>query len=161
MDTPPDPPSGRLDEHVHRYAVRAYYEDTDASGIVYHASYLRWFERARSDLVGLIGIDQRAAADAGVGFYAVTAMTIAFRAPARLGDVVMIETLAETVGAASAWLRQNARRDAALLCEARVRIGFVGPGLRPRRQPRAWRAAFAALAAPANMRPAKAPEDRP
>ncbi len=61
----PEPPSGCFDGTVHRFAVRAYFEDTDLSGVVYHANYLRWFERARSDMLRLLGIDQRAAADAG------------------------------------------------------------------------------------------------
>ena len=147
MPPPPEPASGRLDGPVHRYAVRVYYEDTDLSGVVYHANYLRWFERARSDLLRLIGIDQRAAVDNGTGYYAVAGMTLAFRAPARLGETVLIETTAEDVGAATARLRQRALRGETLLCEAEVRVGFVGPDLRPRRQPPDWRAAFTALAA--------------
>ena len=57
----PSPPSGLITGPVHRFTVRAYFEDTDLSGVVYHANYLRWFERARSDFVRLLGIDQRAA----------------------------------------------------------------------------------------------------
>jgi len=140
--TVPAPSEGLFDGPVHRFAVRAYYEDTDVSGIVYHANYLKWFERARSDLVRLIGIDQRAAQEAGEGTYAVSELTIRYRAPARLDDVVMIETRAEEVGAASCRLVQQALRGPALLAEARVRVGFVGPDGRPRRQPAPWRAAF-------------------
>ena len=127
---------------MHRYAVRAFFEDTDLSGVVYHANYLRWFERARSDLLRLLGIDQRAAYEAGEGAYAVADLTIRYAASARLDDVVMIETLPEEVGAASCRLHQRALRDGVLLADARVRVGFVGPDGRPRRQPRAWRAAF-------------------
>jgi acyl-CoA thioester hydrolase len=154
MLAPPEPASGRLDGPVHRYTVRVYYEDTDLSGVVYHANYLRWFERARSDLLRLIGIDQRAAVESGAGYYAVAGMNIAFRAPARFADTVIIESVAEAVGAATARLRQRALCAQVLLCEADVRVGFVGPDLRPRRQPPAWRAAFAALApgaAPASL----------
>ena len=61
------PPGGRLDGTAHYFPVRVYYEDTDLSGIVYHANYLKWFERARSDLLRLLGIDQRAAQEAGEG----------------------------------------------------------------------------------------------
>jgi acyl-CoA thioester hydrolase len=156
MLPPPDPASGRFDGPVHRYALRVFYEDTDLSGVVYHANYLRWFERARSDLLRLIGIDQRAAAENGAGFYAVAGMDIAFRAPARLDDTVLVETTVGQVGAASAKLVQRALREGALLCEAQVRVGFVGPDLRPRRQPSAWRAAFVALmpeAAPVTSTP--------
>ena len=139
------PQEGVLDGPVHRMALRVYYEDTDLSGVVYHANYLRWFERARSDLLRLLGIDQRAAIDAGEGSYAVAEMMIAYRAPARLGDAVLLESTAIEARAASCRMRQRAFCGETLLAEAGVRIGFVGPDLRPRRQPPQWRAAFAAL----------------
>ena len=72
MTSLPDPPSGSFEGAVHRFAVRVYFEDTDLSGVVYHANYLRWFERARSDMLRLLGVDQRAAQEAGEGAYAVT-----------------------------------------------------------------------------------------
>jgi len=140
--TVPVPAEGLFDGPVHLFAVRAYYEDTDLSGVVYHANYLKWFERARSDLVRLLGIDQRAAQETGEGTYAVSDLAIRYRAPARLDDVVTIETRAEEVGVASCRLLQRAARGETLLAEARVRVGFVGPDGRPRRQPAAWRAAF-------------------
>ncbi|MDE2405474.1 MAG: YbgC/FadM family acyl-CoA thioesterase [Sphingomonadales bacterium] len=150
MTSLPLPPGGRFDGPVHRYAVRAFFEDTDLSGMVYHANYLRWFERARSDMLRLLGIDQRAAQDAGEGAYAVSEATIRYRAPARLDDVVLIESVAEDIGAASVRLFQQAfRRDAddrlTLLADVRLRVGFVAPDGRPRRQPAAWRAAFATI----------------
>ena len=67
MTSPLLPTGGRFDGSLHRYAVRVYYEDTDLSGVVYHANYLRWFERARSDMLRSLGIDQRAAHEAGEG----------------------------------------------------------------------------------------------
>jgi acyl-CoA thioester hydrolase len=151
MTALPLPPGGTLDGPLHRYAVRAYFEDTDLSGVVYHANYLRWFERARSDLLRLLGIDQRAAQEAGEGAYAVADLAIRYLAPARLDEAVLIETAAEEVGAASCRLLQRAFRldgtdSGPLLAEARVRVGFVAPGGRPRRQPAAWRAAFARIA---------------
>ena len=149
MTSFPQPSSGSLDGPVHRFALRAYYEDTDLSGVVYHATYLRWFERARSDRLRLLGIDQRAAHEAGEGAYAVSEVTIRYLAPARLDDCVLIETHTEELGAASCRLRQLAFRNETLLAEARVRVGFVGPDGRPRRQPAPWRAAFAALLNPA------------
>ena len=63
----PLPPSGCFDSARHLYAVRVYFEDTDLSGVVYHANYLRWFARARSDMLRLLGIDQRGAQEAGEG----------------------------------------------------------------------------------------------
>ena len=147
---PPLPASGRFDGALHRFAVRAYFEDTDLSGVVYHANYLRWFERARSDMLRLLGIDQRAVHDAGEGAYAVSELTIRYAAPARLDDAVLIESRAEEIGAASCRMHQRALRldgDVAsvLLAETRLRVGFVGPDGRPRRQPKAWREAFATL----------------
>jgi acyl-CoA thioester hydrolase len=141
----PEPPGGRFDGPVHHYAVRAHFEDTDLSGMVYHANYLRWFERARSDMLRLLGVDQRAAQEAGEGAYAVADLTIRYYAPARLDDVVRIESRAEEIGAASCRMHQRALRGDQLLSEARLRVGFVGPDGRPRRQPAAWRAAFSTI----------------
>lgn len=145
MTSLPDPPSGRFDGSVHRFAVRVYFEDTDLSGVVYHANYLRWFERARSDMLRLLGIDQRAAQEAGEGAYAVADLSIRYLAPARLDDVVLIESRAEALRAASCRMHQRALRDDQLLSEARLRVGFVAPSGRPRKQPEAWRAAFTAI----------------
>ena len=142
----PQPPSGQFDGPVHRFAVRAYFEDTDLSGVVYHANYLRWFERARSDLVRLIGIDQRAAQEGGTGGYVVSDLSIRYLVPARLDDAVLIETRAEELRAASCRMIQRAFRGETLLAEMRVRVGFAGPDGRARRQPAAWRAAFAKIA---------------
>lgn len=127
---------------LHYFAVRAYYEDTDLSGVVYHANYLRWFERARSDLLRLLGIDQRAAVEASEGAYAVTEIAIRYASPARLDDDVLIETRVEELGAASCRMCQSAFRNGDLLARAQLRVGFVSPSGRPRRQPAAWRAAF-------------------
>jgi acyl-CoA thioester hydrolase len=154
MTSLPEPSSGRFDGPVHRFAVRVYFEDTDLSGVVYHANYLRWFERARSDMLRLLGIDQRAAQEAGEGAYAVADLTIRYVAPARLDDVVLIESRAEELRPASCRMHQRALRDDRLLSEARLRVGFVGPSGRPRKQPDAWRAAFASIApAPASEGP--------
>src|SRR3954471_19775991 len=136
----PEPASGRFDGPVHRFAVRAYFEDTDLSGVVYHANYLRWFERARSDMLRLLGVDQRAAFEAGEGAYAVADLSIRYLVPAKLDDVVIIESETEELRAASCRVRQRALRGDTLLTEARLRVGFVGPDGRPRRQPAPWRA---------------------
>ena len=145
MEMPCQPSAGTFEGPVHRWAMRVYYEDTDLSGVVYHANYLKWFERARSDMLRLIGVDQRRAIEAGEGSYAVADLAIRYVAPARLDDAVTIESTAESAGAASCRLRQRALRGDALLSEAQVRVGFIGPDLRPRRQPDAWRRAFSSL----------------
>jgi acyl-CoA thioester hydrolase len=151
----PAPPSGVFDGALHLFPLRVYYEDTDLSGIVYHANYLRWFERARSDMLRLLGIDQRTAAEAGEGTYAVADLSIRYLSPARLDDAVTIATTATELGAASVRLRQRAflaqpkgaesNRSEKLLAEATIRVGFVAPDGRPRRQPAQWRAAFDAV----------------
>lgn len=145
MKVNPVPSSGVIDEGVHRYALRVYYEDTDAGGVVYHANYLRWFERARSDLLECLEIDQRGALDAGEGLYTVAEAMLRYRAPARLGDAVVIETVAESVGRVSCVLRQIAWRGDARLCDATVKVGFISPDGRPRKQPAAWQQAFDSL----------------
>lgn len=147
MTSHPAYPAGLIDGQVHRFAVRAYFEDTDLSGVVYHANYLRWFERARSDFVRLLGIDQRAVNEAGEGAFAVADLAIRYFAPARLDDGVRIETTCEDLRAASCRMHQQAfREDGLLLSEARFRIGFVAPDGRARRMPEAWRAAFKTIA---------------
>ena len=138
----PQPLSGLFQGRLHLFPARVYYEDTDLTGIVYHANYLRWFERARSDLLRLLGIDQRAAVEAGEGHYAVAEMHIRSLAPARLDDALVIASEATELRSASVRLRQRALRDGNLLAEAAVRVGFISPDGRPRRQPSAWRAAF-------------------
>lgn len=138
----PHPTSGILDGSVHRYALRVFYEDTDAGGVVYHANYLRWFERARTDLLQLLGVDQREAIDSGVGLYTVSDATLRYLAPARLGDTIVLETVAETLRRVFVVMRQVAWRGETKLCEASFRVGFVSPEGRPRAQPEAWQKAF-------------------
>ena len=148
--TLPNLPDGTLEGDTHLYAVRVYYEDTDLSGITYHANYLRWFERARSDLLRRLDIDQRAAIEAGEGAYAVSAINLKYLRPARLDDDVLIETRCTELKAASCRMHQLAFRLAGkqreLLAEAHLRVGFVSPEGRPKRQPEDWRAAFAQFA---------------
>ncbi|WP_133365887.1 YbgC/FadM family acyl-CoA thioesterase [Qipengyuania sediminis] len=139
----PNLPDGVIDGARHLYAVRVYYEDTDLSGIAYHANYLRWFERARSDLLRRLGIDQRAAIEAGEGAYAVSELTMRYLRPARLDDDVMIETRCTEMGAASCRMAQRASRAGEPLAEMGLRVGFLAPDGRPCRQPAQWRAAFA------------------
>lgn len=138
------PAGGVIEAGVHRFPVRVYFEDTDLSGVVYHANYLRYMERARSDLLRLLGIDQRAAQAAGVGVWAVAGLSIRYRAPARLDDDLLVETRCLKLGAASVEMAQAIRRDGTLVTDAEVRAGFLGPDGRPRRQPADWLARFAA-----------------
>ncbi len=129
---------GMLADGVHRLWLRVWFEDTDLSGVAYHANYLRWLERGRSDLLASLGIDQRAAFEAGEGVYAVADLSIRYRSPARLGDRLTVETRCLSLGGARVRLGQRVLRDHTLLAEAEVRAGFLRPDGRPRRQPDDW-----------------------
>ena len=135
MTTLPVPSRGLFDGPVHRYAVDVYYEDTDAGGIVYHANYLRWYERARTDMLGLLGIDQRDALKSGEGAYVVADISMRFFAPARLGDIVVIESRLERLRQASVTMHQLAILEKTKLNEATIKVGFINPAGNSRRQP--------------------------
>jgi acyl-CoA thioester hydrolase len=145
--TPPCPAEGRFDGPRHLFPVRVHYEDTDLSGMVYHANYLKYAERARSEILRALGIDQRAAQEAGEGTYAVAEANIRYRAPARLDDALIVETTTAELGAASVRMAQRILRGGTLLAEVAIRVGFIAPDGRPKRQPPAWRAAFKQFAA--------------
>ena len=117
--------------HVQR--VRVYYEDTDFTGIVYHANYLRFMERGRTNYLRLLGADHRvlfeAAEQEAPSFsFVVRSMRIDFLKPARIDDVLEIITRPEEVKGASITLNQRAMRGEELLVEAHVRVAFVSGG---------------------------------
>ena len=128
--------------------VRVYYEDTDFSGVVYHASYLRFMERGRTNHLRLLGAGHRAlfeeASAQAPGFaFVVRSMQIEFLKPARMDDVLAVETAPEEVKGASITLHQRIMRVDELLVEARVRVAFVCGG-RARPIPKALRTAMRA-----------------
>ncbi len=143
--TDPPPIRGRFDGRIHLFPVRVYYEDTDLSGIVYHANYLRYCERARSDMLREAGIDQRAAVEAGEGTYAIAAMDLRFLSPARLDDALTVESTTDAVTPARVIIHQRVRRGTVSLLTAHVTAAFLSPAGRPRRQPGAWIAAYQPL----------------
>lgn len=145
MDDHIQPPSGRIEGSRHLYPVRVFFEDTDLSGIAYHANYLKWCERARSDILRVLGIDQRAAFEAGEGFYAVSEANIKWRRPAKFDDVLMVETRCTHLRSASARMIQRILRSEELLAEVEIVAAFLSPDGRPKRQPAAWRDAFASF----------------
>lgn len=155
------PCCGVIEGSIHRYALRVFYEDTDAGGVVYHANYLRWMERARSDLVDLLGIDQARALADGTGLYTVAEVAIRYRIPARLGESVIVETRASAVGRVSCVLEQRVLRGDQVLVEATVKIGFITPAGKPVRQPQSWQDAFATLTAPSAPPLASSPVSPP
>ena len=141
----PRPADGVMRGTAHLFPLRVYFEDTDVAGIVYYANYLRFIERARSDMLRLIGVDQRGALESGEGVYAVAEVSVRYRAPARLGDDLIVVTEIETVRAASVVIHQRVMRGDQLLADARVTAAFLTPDGRPRRQPRVWVEAFERL----------------
>ena len=136
------PAGGRFVGPEHRFAVRVYFEDTDLSGVVYHANYLRYMERARSDMLRLAGIDQRGFHDAGEGAYAVSALAIRYRRPAKLDDALVVVSMLTKLRAASVDIQQTVMRGDEIVSEADVTAALVGPSGRPKRQPRDWIEAF-------------------
>ena len=122
----------------HRFALTVYFEDTDTAGIVYYANYLKYMERARSDMLRAVGIYQRAALDAGTGVYAVAEVAIKYRRPAKLGDDLVVVSTVEQVRAASVDIHQRVMRGADLVTDARVTAAFLTPEGRPTRQPKDW-----------------------
>ncbi|MGF1501167.1 MAG: tol-pal system-associated acyl-CoA thioesterase [Paracoccaceae bacterium] len=128
-----------------RFQVRVYYEDTDLGGIVYHANYLRYLERGRTEALRALGVGQsRLKAETGLAFV-VTRMEIAFRAPARLDDLLEVETAGGRLGAASLELRQSIRRGDDAIVEAALRLALIGRDGRPERFPKVLRAQMAGL----------------
>jgi acyl-CoA thioester hydrolase len=124
---------GEIRDGRHVLIVRVYYEDTDFTGIVYHANYLRYMERGRTNYLRLIGADHRALFEAAEqeapGFaFVVRSMTIEFLKPARMDDVLDIITEPEEVKGASTTVRQRVMRGDELLVEARVRVAFISGG---------------------------------
>ncbi len=132
----------------HHFLVRVFYEDTDFTGIVYHASYLRFMERGRTNYLRLIGADQRGlfeqAEKEAPGFaFVVRQMTINFRKPAHMDDVLEIVTECAEVKGASVMMAQRVMRGDELLLDAQVQVAFVSGG-RARPIPKALRIAMKA-----------------
>ncbi len=116
---------------THRHTIRIYYEDTDFSGAVYHASYLRFLERGRTELLRSLDIHQAMifAGEAGPIFgFVVRAMKIEFLKQARMDDLITVETSVTQIGGASAELSQRVLRDADVLVIANVRVAAVANG---------------------------------
>ena len=144
----PQPPRGRLDGAEHLYPVRVYYEDTDVSGVAYHANYLRWMERARTEMLRVVGIDHAGSVAKGGGGYAVVSVALRYRAPARLDDALTVASRLTGARMASLAIQQTVRRGAVVLAQADVVAAFVAPDGRPRRQPPAWLAIYRGLLSP-------------
>ena len=134
--------SGELRDGTHVLPVRVYYEDTDFSGVVYHASYLRFLERGRTDFLRAGGVDQ-STLHAGEGLiFAVRRITIDYLLPARMDDVLLVETRTAEVRGASLVIAQRIARGAETIVTADVRVAALVGG-RPARIPDELRALLA------------------
>ena len=140
--------NGKIEGGRHLMQVRVYYEDTDFTGIVYHANYLRFMERGRTNYLRLLGADHRAlfeqaSAEAPGFHFVVRHMDLDFIRPAQMDDILMIETKPSEVRGASITLHQKVMRGEELLIEAKVQVAFVSQG-RAQRIPKPLREAMGA-----------------
>ncbi|MEK4034866.1 tol-pal system-associated acyl-CoA thioesterase [Methylocystis sp. IM3] len=136
--------------NAHTLPIRVYWEDTDASGLVYHTSYIRFMERGRTELLRSIGLDQRPLLEGAAGapiFFVVRAMEIDFRKPALMDDLLSVQTAPLELGAASLILDQRVLRGDETLVTATVKVVCVEEG-RAKRLPADVRAKFEALRPP-------------
>lgn len=137
--------SGALTPFGHRLMARVYYADTDFSGVVYHARYLEFFERGRSDFLRLAGVHHTELADGKHGekiVWIVRRMEIDFRGSAKIDDILTIDTRTENISGARITMAQQLKRDDEVLVEARVEAAIIGENGRPRRFPKEWIEAF-------------------
>lgn len=140
--------SGRLVENAHILPIRVYFEDTDFSGLVYHANYIKWFERGRSDLLRLIGCDHVALQNGMEGrapaAFVVRRIEVDYRAPARIDDLLTVETRLGDLAKAYCWLEQSVTRAGTVLATGRVQAALIGLETgRPQRMDGPIAAAFA------------------
>ncbi|MDQ2861833.1 MAG: YbgC/FadM family acyl-CoA thioesterase [Pseudomonadota bacterium] len=143
------PSAGAFEDREHRLAVRVYYEDTDFTGVVYHANYARYFERGRSDYLRLAGIshsDLLARPDPCA--FVVTRLSIDFGAAARIDDTLIVRTTYDTIKGPRMSIAQAIFRGDDLIATARVEAACIAPGGRPRRPPADLVARLTPLLAP-------------
>lgn len=132
------PYRGGLVGRSHHYALTVFFEDTDAYGIVYYANYLKFMERARSDMLRAVDIDQAAELNASGAAYAVVEARLRYRRPARLSDDIVVVSTVDAVRASSVDIQQRVMRGDELLVEGRITAAFLDGQGRPRRHPRDW-----------------------
>ncbi len=120
------------------FPIRVYWEDTDAGGIVFYANYLKFFERARTEWLRSLGIEQRSLRESSGGMFVVGETSVRYRQPARLDDELLVTARVQESGRASLIIAQQAflRGSHTLLCEGTIRIGWVeADTLKPARIP--------------------------
>jgi acyl-CoA thioester hydrolase len=120
----------------HQFSTRVYYEDTDAGGIVYYANYLKFAERARTEALRAAGISQQELLATQKIAFAVRACHVEFFKPARLDDLLTIESHLDDIGTASLDMSQTIKKDNDILVTLSVRLAVVGDGMKPARLPK-------------------------
>lgn len=128
--------AGRIEGETHVLPVRVYFEDTDCGGVVYHANFLKFCERGRSDFIRLLGIDHQSLANPEQGepaVFVVRRIEIDYLKPGRMDDVLEVVTSCAEIGNASLVLAQEVRRDGALLARAKVSVVLVSRSGKPQR----------------------------
>ena len=132
------PYCGGLVGKEHHFALTVYFEDTATAQIVYYANYLKFMERARTDMLRAVGIDHAAVHSAGEGAYAVAEVNIRYLRSARVGDDLLLVSTLRDVRAASVRIHQRVMRGEEMLAQADVTAAFLSADGRPQRQPRDW-----------------------
>lgn len=123
-----------LENKHFEFNIRVYYEDTDAGGIVYYANYLKFFERARTELIRSLGLNQKGLAETENILFVVKEVSISYKKPAHLDDYLNIHTITTKIGGSSIIFEQQALRNNELLAQAQVIICTVdGTSFRPTR----------------------------
>jgi acyl-CoA thioester hydrolase len=128
--------AGRIEGETHILPVRVYFEDTDCGGVVYHANFLKFCERGRSDFIRLLGIGAKSLADPARGepaIFVVRRVEIDYLKPARMDDVLEVVTTCDEIGSASLVLQQDVRRDGTLVASAKVTVVLVSHTGKPQR----------------------------
>jgi acyl-CoA thioester hydrolase len=128
--------AGRIEGETHVLPVRVYFEDTDTGGVVYHANFLKFCERGRSDFIRLLGIDAKGLADPARGepaIFVVRRVEIDFLKPGRMDDVLEVVTSCAEISNASLVLDQEVRRDGTPLARAKVSVVLVSQAGKPQR----------------------------
>ena len=132
MTTPPEPTAGVFDGREHQLPVRIYYEDTDFSGIVYHANYLRYMERGRSDFFRMVGISHTELATQDTAF-AIIRLELDFKRSARIDDALVVRTTYDRVKGPRLFVTQRITRGGDVILEAKGEAVCISLSGRPRR----------------------------
>jgi acyl-CoA thioester hydrolase len=139
-------PSGVIADGRHFYALRVFYEDTDAAGIVYYANYLRFVERARTEMMRLLGYEHSALREATGVNWTVRHCAVDYKRPARLDDLLVVDSTIVALGGASLDIEQVVRKADEILVTAMLKLACMRPDGRPARLPSGLRESLSRVA---------------